>query len=353
MNEGLQGALGEPKGPLGASHYAKVRERFRNADPSARKFAPTNPDDPITPALLAAIRETQHYHRNVLPLLTQLALMGPCNQKELCGVLKFQATLSPSVSQMQWSTALSIAKYCASQGFLYKFPTEMQLARSQWDKAFVAAFESVHRDGMDIRSFVELHLVALPLVLCLGDVMLLLNRKGPWSGVRDVLGRVVSSSSIGRRMFSFAMVRIIAFGVSVAIEAQVTNALNQKCTVETINHVKLDTFSRINSMVGIGLLLEKRLVHMNYRGVAFKVTVASVFGEVDKRLAAGLKELGLAVGMLQPLFCEGALVPPGRRPTISWAPMTGRAARSWWRRRSRSASCLRRSTRRSCWMWPS
>lgn len=260
-----------------------MKERFRNAEPSARKFVPTNPDDPITPALRAAIRETQHCHRDVQPLLTQLAIMGPCDQKELCGILKFQETLFPSVSQMQWSTALSIAKYCVSQGLLHKFPTEMQTARSQWDKAFVAAFEPMHRDGMDSRNFVELHLVALQLALCLGDVMLLLNRKGPWPGVRDVLGRVVSSSSIGRRMFSFAMVHIIAFEVSEAIEAQVTNALNQKCTAETINHVKQEAVSQMNSMVGIDLLLEKRFVHMNYIGVAVKVTVDSVYVEVDKR----------------------------------------------------------------------
>lgn len=300
--------LANPKVPFGASYYAKVKEVFRSADPAAKQFAPRSPNDPVSPALLAAIKETQHYHRNVQPLITQLAITAPCNQKELCGILKSQETLSPSVSQMQWSTALTIAKYCASQGFLQTFPAEMQAARTQWGKAFVAAFGSMHRDGMDIQAFIELHSASLPLALCLSDVMLLLNRKGPWSGVRDALGRVVGASLIGKRMFSFAMVHIIAFEVSEVIEKQVAEALGQKCTAESIKLVKQKTVAFVNGMIGIELLPDKRLVSMSYRGVIVKATVDSIYDEVDKRLAAGLKELALGAGKLAPLLCEADLV---------------------------------------------
>lgn len=120
---------------LGATYYARMKVLFKQADPCTRKFVVQNPAEVVSPALLAAMQETQKYHRNVAPLLTQLQIMPKCNQKELIGILKFNDSLAPSVSQMQWSTSLSIATYCSKHDLAAEFPDELEAARPMWDKA--------------------------------------------------------------------------------------------------------------------------------------------------------------------------------------------------------------------------
>ena len=260
---------------------------------------------------MAAMKDTQQYHRNVQPLLTQLQVMKACNQKELVGILKFNDSLSPSVSQVQWSTSLSIAAYCAKHDFKSIFPDEMEAARPQWDRALVACFEAMHRDGIELASFVKLYSKTLPLVANLSDVECLLDRKGPWSGVREALARVVAASLIGKRMFSFAMVHIIAFEVSEAIDAGVQRAFSgsSPCTVQRIGSLKQGLLAKVQKKVGIDLLPQRRLVTVTYRGVAFKVHVDSVYDELDKKIAAEIKSAAVNRGDLAPLLCEAALVP--------------------------------------------
>lgn len=86
---------------MGATYYAQLKTSFKGVDPALRKFSVKHPEETVHPALLAAIKETQQYHRNFQPLLTQLALMTHCNQKELVGLLKFNESLNPSADTVE------------------------------------------------------------------------------------------------------------------------------------------------------------------------------------------------------------------------------------------------------------
>lgn len=123
---------------MGATYYAQLKTSFKGVDPALRKFSVKHPEETVHPALLAAIKETQQYHRNFQPLLTQLALMTHCNQKELVGLLKFNESLNPSVSQIQWSASIAIAAFCCRLTLHESYPDEMDIAKLQWDKALVA-----------------------------------------------------------------------------------------------------------------------------------------------------------------------------------------------------------------------
>lgn len=296
---------------MGATYYANLKILFKSADPSGRKLVAKHPEQTVSPSLLAAMKETQQYHRNMQPLLTQLQLMDRCNQKELVGILKFNESLNPSVSQMQWSTSIAIATYCAKHSMSQHFPAEMEVAKPQWDRAFVAAFESLHRDGIEIATFVDRYKAPLQLVANIADMKTLVERHGPWTSVRDALNRVVGSSEVGKRMFSFAMVHIIAHETSATIDEEVRQhfAATPNSTVENIAALKQKVVGLVNGKVGVDLLPSKRMVSVVYRAVSVKIPVDSIFDEVDKKVAAKLKSLAVAVGELQPLLCELELVP--------------------------------------------
>ena len=68
--------------PMGASYCAGIKELFKAGDPAAKNFVVKIPRDTVAEGLLVAMKETQHYRKNVQPLLTQMQLMTSCNQKE-------------------------------------------------------------------------------------------------------------------------------------------------------------------------------------------------------------------------------------------------------------------------------
>ena len=143
--------------PMGSSYYASIKELCKAADPTAKKFVIKNLKDTVSEGLMAAMKETQHYHKNVQPLLTQMQLMTSCNQKELIGILKFNDTRRPSVSTTQWNTAPAIASFVVRLDLQKTCKDDIALARPTSDNAFVAAFESLRRDGITIKTFVDMY----------------------------------------------------------------------------------------------------------------------------------------------------------------------------------------------------
>lgn len=176
--------------------------------------------------------------------------------------------------------------------------------RGGLEKAFVAAFESLQRDGIELSTFAERYKGPLRLVANVEDIQSMLNRHGPWSSVHDVLNRVVASSAIGKRMFSFAMVHIIAHDVSQTIADGVSAYFKQvpKPTATSIAELKRRLVETVNNKTGIDVLPARRAVLMSYRSVEIKVAVDSVYDEVDKKVAAMLKSCGVSSGALQPLL---------------------------------------------------
>jgi hypothetical protein len=273
--------------PMGASYYAGIKELVRAGDPAAKKFVVKNPRDTVAGGLLVAMKETQHYHKNVQPLLTQMQLMTSCNQKELIGILKFNDTLRPSVSTMQWNTSIAIARFVVRLNPHKVYEEEIALARGTFDKALVAAFESLHRDGVSIKNLLDMHMDIMLLVCSVDDFACLVDRARPWASVREPLTRVVSCSEIGKRMFSFAMAHIIALEVSNFTDKEILGLMDGDLLPKVVVAFKQKTVVATLAMPGFDVLPQRRLVQVRIRGALVKVGVESVYDEVDIKSLPG------------------------------------------------------------------
>lgn len=177
-------------------------------------------------------------------------------------------------------------------------------------QAFVAAYESLQRDGVSLSAFVEKYKGPLQLVASVADIKALIDRAGAWSSVHEVLSRVVSASLIGKRMFSFAMVHIIASEVSQTVDSDIAAFFkaSDHTTASLVAGLKERLVKAVLAKVGIELLPVKRMVSVVYRTVTLKIPVDSVYDEVDKNIAAHLKTMVVAGELLDPLLCELSLV---------------------------------------------
>ena len=152
------------------------------------------------------------------------------NQTEVCGILKFMVTLKEGCSA-QHRVAMDALRYCARHDVHKTFPLEWAIANDYSDRFLATAWKRARTDdklGGDI--FCELHCKVLGMVIPQASLQKCVGCKGDWVAIKDDLHKVVASSLVGTELFGFAMGRILASQVMLAI-CPMTQTVRWVCPV--------------------------------------------------------------------------------------------------------------------------
>ena len=91
---------------------------------------------------MAAMVAIKHQNCLKAPLHDFLQTAGPCNQKELIGILRAVCLLRPSASAAQLQLALDCMRYTIKNKLDTKFPAEVTTMLAVWDEALLCGLRS-------------------------------------------------------------------------------------------------------------------------------------------------------------------------------------------------------------------
>lgn len=157
--------------------------------------------------------------------------------------------------------------------------------------------------------FLEIHKDIWPIVLPLDSVSKVMAETHLWEKVEADLQRVINSSSLGKRLFSFAVQHMLSQIVSKKMSQAVDEVWKlPEVTLASIREQKRDILEALEMEDNIDLMPARRELQMMYRGVPVQVKVSSMAEQFDLLVAARAKGEACALGTLVGLFCESDLV---------------------------------------------
>ena len=153
-----------------------------------------------------------------------------------------------------------------------------------------------------------------------------------WEDDEPQLKRVMAASPVGAKMF-WAGAEYLQHSRSVAIIKKSIDKLGEQID-ETVLTDSLQQVRAELSNVGVDIneVFKKRKCSCVYRGVTLMTYVTSYLDEWEIRKEAHVRSMAVSGGFLDPIFCEGELVPLVRvagakvDPTLLTATKLARAA---------------------------
>lgn len=159
----------------------------------------------------------------------------------------------------------------------------------------------------DSHSFLSRHLDIWPLVLPKAEteVLLSLGEEDSWASNAKELMAVVSSGSLGKAIFGFAVAQVLSHEVQCIIDKHTQELLKEEVvTTTTVIKHKNACFDDIQSLHNIETLPDKRLKVFRYRGFPLHLKVSCLQDEVSWAFSAAIKGAAVDAGVLQPLAAE-------------------------------------------------
>lgn len=222
------------------------------------------------------------------------------NQRELVGLLKSLGEKASLVSQSHRAHVLHIMRFLVSKSLDSKFPLEVGSVKAMWDDCLTMVYASARKDG-DTHKFWTCHADVAALVLHVPSVTALLEAKGRWMDHKDVLFKVVHTSTLGRKMFQAAANEVLREEFSCFADAEIVRQRNPKqpLTRRFIVELKETLLRHADKLCGKlsgASLVGQMEASVKYRGLEVQCRVGDHVEEVDLKLGALIKEM--AVGQV-------------------------------------------------------
>jgi hypothetical protein len=161
-------------------------------------------------------------------------------------------------------------------------------------------------------NFLSIHGDIWPIIMPEDSVTKVMAEAQSWESVEVDLNRVISSSLLGKRLFSFAIKQMLSQIVSKKMGFAVEQLWEKpEITLACIRDAKRQALDALQGMDNIELLPGRRELLLTYRGVPVEVKVNSMAEEFDMLVAAKAKGEAVSCGSLPGLFCEEDLVVKG------------------------------------------
>ena len=126
-----------------------------------------------------------------------------------------------------------------------------------------------------------------------------------WVLLSDEVQKVVSSGALGRKLFGFALQKILCETVAVAITNECKAMLKQKVIdssvfVQSIKQAKV----AVAGITGSDTINDRRPIEIRYRGWPIVLKITCLAEEIHLRHAVALRGHAVETGDLIPLVCE-------------------------------------------------
>ena len=156
-------------------------------------------------------------------------------------------------------------------------------------------------------SFLSRHSDIWPLVLPKAETEILLSlaEEDSWANRAKELMAVVSSGSLGKAIFGFAVAQVLSHEVQSIIYKHIQQLLMEEVvtTASVIKH-KNACFEELQALPNIDTLSDKRHKVFRYRGFPLHLKVSCLQDEVGWAFSAAIKGAAVDAGVLQPLAAE-------------------------------------------------
>ena len=127
----------------------------------------------------------------------------------------------------------------------------------------------------------------------------------PWVKLSDEVQKVVSSGGLGKKLFGFALQKILCETVAVAITNECKAMLKRKVIdsnvfVQSIKQAKV----AVAGITGSDTIDDRRTIEIRYRGWPTVLKITCIAEEIHFRHAVALRGHAVETGDLIPLVCE-------------------------------------------------
>jgi len=165
------------------------------------------------------------------------------------------------------------AAHAHRQPMLASQPSSHPSQVLQWSWAAWSA------DGLDLSSWYEAYESVVGLVVDPEAMKAIMDLEGgEWSSVKTELGKVTSGSQLGARLFGKAMDMVTSQAVRDAIQDLIHQLPKSKITQKNVDNI-MDKISEVTKDMSMKALSQKRIVHLNYRGLEVTLSVTNVMEE--------------------------------------------------------------------------
>lgn len=274
----------QPGYRLGACRWRELKMQFKVTGDVNSLLAPPNPPEPVPPGLMKGVIACRRNHADRSVLLAYLATAPLLNRTSICGLYKLVLTMNPRCHR-QLPLCMEVLRYIKRVGCASEFKKETDFLIGFMDSTLVS---SLSRGGLPALEFLSLHKDIAGLVLPPDALANVLACKGAWETVTDDLSRLVSSSSIGTELFSWAVIKTLSGSVSKVIDERL-GQLPEKIDRTTVDDLRSRILILTEAIPNVNLLPSRRVVDIYYREAPFPWKVNSLSQQVAVAVAAWWK----------------------------------------------------------------
>lgn len=298
---------------MGKLYYQDLRELYDDGSDPAKLLPVKNPSEPedanLRQALIIFIKSRTNTQQ-----LTEWCEMCSCvNQKNLCALFRQILRTYPGQSMQMATLVCDVMKMVVRLGLQAKFKPEVDVMRSHFDLALQKTLANYKCNGFSTALWWQDCSGYARLILPEAAVNDVMSCSSNWGTVEDALATVSSSSEVGRMLCSKALRAHTNDKLEQVVEGLMSEMLKKKRVDEVEVARTRDAFMGYLEDCGgedwFGMT--KKEATVKYRGIPVKLQCATPIDLFSAHLHATLRTQAVALGMLEPLWCEDELVEKG------------------------------------------
>jgi hypothetical protein len=302
---------------MGKVYYDALRSLYSDADSPAVQMKVLDPTQPVDQTVSDAITAITNHRSDRGPMTAMFSSNYIPNQKSLVAMFRVVCDLQPGTNVAVADFFIEMLSYIVRNDLHNKHKQIFDLLRPRLDAALDKHWMVWKSSGLSSSMWFDVHEPYIGAIVDKVSLKRCFETKSNWMEVADDLA-VVVQSAVGARIFlskyrGLAGQRVIAqiekecaeldkSNATVALVSQLQAICQQKC---------LESGKVFHELFDLAMEIK-----MDYRGVAIKVMARSLQEVFLYNMAARIKGRAVALGELEPLWCENELAGPTSSPTL-------------------------------------
>jgi hypothetical protein len=194
-------------------------------------------------------------------MLLYLKVAEAPNLKELCGVLKWFATLKATASCEQLACCMEVLRWLHRHQVKDKFPDKFEVVTPFINAALMRSLENVRKQGCKPTEFLKLYSMEVSLLLPTAALQVVTSHSGDWLEVEPQLQELVSSCGVGMQLFGFAIKKTLATMVANEINKHLDELiLEASITADLVMSTTKSMLSALKTVPNVQALPERRTI---------------------------------------------------------------------------------------------
>ena len=295
--------------PLGKLFYDSARSLYSDLDTPALRMKVLDPTEPEDQIVRAAIDALTTYRSDRGPTSAIFSSDYIPNQRSLVALFRAVHELQPTSSAVA-DFFIDLLSYCVRNDLRTKHKQIFDELRPRLDAALDKHWMCWKPSGLSASLWFDIHEPYIGAIVDKDALQRCFNTKSNWMEVSDDLA-VVVQSTVGSRIFfpkykSLAGQRLVG-----QIQTAVANHGTAEITAASVAQLRATCEANCTAAGKkfhdpFDLPIEIKMV---YRGVDIKVMTSNLHEVFLYSLSCVIKSLAVALGELDPLWCENELVP--------------------------------------------